>query len=405
MRTLCPHCLADHRNTHNGWMLLFQFAMGPLALLILSAHPDDHAGWFLLNAFFFQTFLALSIAPHELAHALVAKCVGWRVFKIFIGSGRIVWKTRLFGIDTELRAVPMSGMVLAAPPILCHYRRKMRSYALAGPLANLAVAFLAFGFLGGTIRGFMAVGQHCLPLQMLFLANLLLGIISLFPYHAQIMGAKRPTDGLLLWQTIRGNQRAATHHAALFILEAAACHEKARNAEAARWLEKGLEAYPDNIELLQWHGIVLMAAGKFTEARDCFVGLLPRVNKVPLMYSMMKNNIAYANALLGRGDLLDEADRYSLEAMSNLSWHPAIKGTRGTVLANLGRYDEAIPLLRDALKEADNPRSKAANACWLAMAESKLGNAATAQTYFDQAKKLDATCILLERAQDALTQE
>jgi tetratricopeptide (TPR) repeat protein len=125
----------------------------------------------------------------------------------------------------------------------------------------------------------------------------------------------------------------------------------------------------------------------------------------PLAHSLIKNNIAYADLLLGSRDLLDEADRYSLEAMGTLAWHPAIKGTRATVLAALGKFDEAVPLLRDVVKEHDSPRGKAAAACWLAIAESKRGNMTIARAYFDEAKRLDATCVWLERAQSALTPE
>jgi tetratricopeptide (TPR) repeat protein len=405
MRTLCPHCWQRWRAAVNGWMFLLQFAMGPIGLIILSRRPDDHTGWFLLNAFFFQVFLAISIAPHELAHALVAKCVGWRVFKIYMGSGKAVWKTKLFGIDTEFRPVPANGLVLAAPPTLHHYRRKMCAFALAGPTANLVVACVAFAFLGGTMSQFMAIGERCLPVQMLLLANLLLAIVSLAPWKFQTAWGKQPTDGLKLWQTIRTNLRVAVHHAAWFMLEGSDCREKGRDEEAVRWFEKGLQAYPEDTGLLNWHGISLLDVGKFTEARECFVKLLARTGTAPLIHSMIKNNIAYADALLGRSDLLEEADRYSLEAMASIAWHPAIKGTRGTVLATLGRYDEAVPLLRDAMKEHDSPRSKAANACWLAIAESKRGNPTAARAYFDEAKKLDSTCLWLERAQSALTQE
>jgi hypothetical protein len=114
------------------------------------------------------------------------------------------------------------------------------------------------------------------------------------------------------------------------------------------------------------------------------------------------NNIAYTDALLGGPELLMEADRYSVEAMTNLSWMPSVKGTRGTVLLELGKLDEAVPLLRETMLMHDIPNNKAQNACLLAMAETRRGNLNAGRKYLDEARKFDSTCFLLERAQNSL---
>lgn len=88
----------------------------------------------------------------------------------------------------------------------------------------------------------------------------------------------------------------------------------------------------------------------------------------------MLNNVAYTNVLIGGSELLAEADRFSVEAMTHLSWIPSIKGTRGVVLLELGQRDEAISLLRDAMQRQDVPNGKAQDACWLAIAETQVGN-------------------------------
>jgi len=116
----------------------------------------------------------------------------------------------------------------------------------------------------------------------------------------------------------------------------------------------------------------------------------------------MFNNIAYTDALIGGPELLMEADRYSLEAMTNLSWMPSIKGTRGTVLLELGKIDEAVSLLHETMQTHDNLINKAENACWLAIAETRRGNPNAGRKYLDEARKFDSTCFLLERAQNIL---
>ena len=117
---------------------------------------------------------------------------------------------------------------------------------------------------------------------------------------------------------------------------------------------------------------------------------------------MMLNNIAYADALIGGTERLEEADRFSMEAMKNLSWMPSIKGTRGTVLLELGKHDEALPLLRQAMQTHDVLNNKAQNACWLALAEIRRGDLHAGQKYLDEARKLDSSCFLIGRTQKIL---
>jgi tetratricopeptide (TPR) repeat protein len=114
------------------------------------------------------------------------------------------------------------------------------------------------------------------------------------------------------------------------------------------------------------------------------------------------NNLAYTDAVIGRAELMPEADKYSEEALQILSWTPFTKGTRGTVLLELGRPAEAIPYLLEAMQENDVPLNKAQSACWLAIAEARQGNLNSAQKYLEQARKFDPTCFLLERALKAL---
>jgi tetratricopeptide (TPR) repeat protein len=112
----------------------------------------------------------------------------------------------------------------------------------------------------------------------------------------------------------------------------------------------------------------------------------------------MLNNVAYVDALLGGSEHLAEADRYSKEAMSLIGWMPAVRGTRGTTLLELGMIEDAIGLLRESMEHADNTSGKAQNACFISMGEARRGNLAESRKYLDEAKKLLPDCFLLERA-------
>jgi hypothetical protein len=116
----------------------------------------------------------------------------------------------------------------------------------------------------------------------------------------------------------------------------------------------------------------------------------------------MMNNIAYANALLGGKDLLKEADALSQESMTAMSWLPAVRGTRGTVLVAMGRIDEGLPMLLDSMSQAQLPNHKAQNACIIAEAECRRGNLEIARNYLEEARKLEPKCSLLSRAEAIL---
>jgi tetratricopeptide (TPR) repeat protein len=255
----------------------------------------------------------------------------------------------------------------------------------------------------GSLAGFGAIGQKLIPVQMFFVANLLIVIENLWPRQIATAFGKSPSDGKQLLEALKRDPGGALkRHAAGFIWESILCQEKNQFAEAQTWLERGLKLYPDDLTLLNSFGNNLLSLAQFNEARECFVKVLPRTKQDRLLHFILLNNIAYADALIGGPELLTEADQYSDEAMKNLSWVPSIRGTRGTVLSELGRLDEAIPLLQEAMLTHDVGHNRAQNACLLAIAEARRGDLNAAQRYLEEARRQDSTCFLLERTKTFL---
>jgi tetratricopeptide (TPR) repeat protein len=238
---------------------------------------------------------------------------------------------------------------------------------------------------------------------MFFLANVVIAFGNLWPSSQPTPLGEIPSDGKQLLQLLKADPaRAAQSHASWFLVEATVCQEQGQYGEALAWLERGLKLYPDNLHLLTLFGTNLLSLARFNEARNCFLKILPRTDQDRLLHSILLNNIAYADALIGGPELLAEADRYSAEAIKNLSWMPSIKGTRGIVLSELGKLDEAVPLLREAMRTHEVPRNQAQNACLLAIAEARRGDLNLARRYLEEARNFDPACFLLERAQKLL---
>ena len=403
VRTLCPACWQKHKTSSYKGILIRRLALGVLGLASLYLWPNHGMGFVLLNLFFFQIALILSILPHELAHAYVAKKIGWRVFKIYVGFGKTLFKRNLFGFETEFRAIPLGGLVLAAPRDKSHFRPKLFAFALAGPVANVLLLLGSSIAVRTSPEGFVSLGHQCAPLEMFVFANLVIVIENLLPRIFVTPLGQLASDGKQLLQALRKDpDRAAQSHAGGFILEGAVCYEKGQYEVARSWFEKGLLEYPDNIQLLLWNGNSLLALQSFEKARNAYVALLPRVQAERSLRPIILNNIAYVNAVLATSELLVEADNYSEQAMKTLAWHPSIRGTRGAVLLELGKFEEAMPLLRQAMQEHETRNNKAQNACWLAIAEAKRGNLGAGKKLLDEARTLDSTCFLLDRAETVL---
>ncbi|HEY4417311.1 MAG TPA: hypothetical protein VGO57_16590, partial [Verrucomicrobiae bacterium] len=190
--------------------------------------------------------------------------------------------------------------------------------------------------------------------------------------------------------------------AARFLLEGLELHWAGRPSESLAWVENGLKLYPQNIHLLNLYGVLLIELTEYEKAREGFSKLLERADNPPMMQALFQNNLAYLNALIGRADLLAEADELSQKTLATIGWHPSIKGTRGTVLLALGKPDEAIPLLLAAMQEQVEITNKAQNACWISMAEARRGNLTESKKFLDEAGKLLPSCFLLERALNEL---
>jgi len=242
--TLCPACWQKQKASVYKKLLIFRLAIGLGGILFIYLLPKSGIGWLWLNIFIFYLALSLSILPHELGHAFTAKWLGWRVFRIFVGYGKTVFKIKLFGFDTEFHTIPMGGRVVTAPKETAHYRSKRFALVIAGPLANVLLLLVLFLIGGRATTDFGALVQHLAPIQMFFIANVLIVIENLWPKFHQTPLGKMPSDGKQLLQLLKTDpKQAAKSHASWFLLESTVCQEQGQYGEALGWLERGALNY------------------------------------------------------------------------------------------------------------------------------------------------------------------
>ncbi len=400
----CPQCWAQRQTRSQRNRLRWWLALTGAGLFVVGFFPGNSLGWALLNLAWLDACFMLAIAPHEFAHAFTARVLGYRVFRVFLGSGRVWWRGRIFGFAVEARRFPFDGAVVAAPREPRGLRWKQFLFILAGPLANTALLALALAALGSQ-PWWIGLSHGFAGWQIFAAANLLIVLTSLWPHEVQTALGPLPSDGRLLLQTLFGwkENSSQQQHAAWFLLESADCLERRHPEESRAWVERGLAEYPDNPLLRQQLASLSIEAGELEAARNILLPLLAEHPAPDATRLTLLNNIAYIDALLGQADLLEEADRYSSEALAAIPWSPALQNTRGVVLLALDRLDEALPLLRtSAESEREHADHTAQCQSVLAIAEARQGELAAAERALEAARLAAPQCFLIPRAEAAL---
>jgi tetratricopeptide (TPR) repeat protein len=232
----------------------------------------------------------------------------------------------------------------------------------------------------------------------LFLAcNLLIVIFNLLPVKAATPFGQLGTDGWQLFHlAFQKPDEQEIQDQSYYVTEALDGLRRSDPDAALRWTEQGLVKYPDHPALRNAQAAALIETKRYSEAREVLASMLAseETKNSPIKF-LLYNNIAYADLLLQNPDLLPEAEKYSADAYRQMWWMPEIIGTRGMVLVELGSLEEGMSLLRKAMGKSKNSRSRAANACHLAIAESRAGHAEKGRRYFELARKLDPKCHLL----------
>lgn len=146
------------------------------------------------------------VVLHELGHLVAAWFVGLRCSEFSIGSGAILWRTEIRGMQVTVRALPICGHVSTllerspSPPL------RQFIYVAGGPLANVAAVATLFsvressGWTGIKNLGLADIG---------IAANVWLLFLTLYPAKGlqTQSGSTTATDGWMLLQLMRGRSQ------------------------------------------------------------------------------------------------------------------------------------------------------------------------------------------------------
>ncbi len=293
------------------------------------------------------------------------------------------------GCRWRFRTILFGGFVRGFPKSCNCYRIKQSLFIHGGPATNLLLALIAWKLLWldeslepGPIAGFELM-------RTILLCNCILLAASLWPHRGSSALGKIPNDALLLWQTWR--QDSAKIAAAFFyryLLEAEECRLDRRFADARKWIADGLRAFPGNHWLAFSAATTLIFEDKLEEGRTALRALLTVLADAPDVFPSLLNNLACVDALLGQPELLPEADDFSRRALESVPWNVNFKGTRGIDFVELGKHEEGIALLEEALRSHPEKWGKAINACYLGVAAARRGYTSESRCYFAMAPQV-----------------
>ena len=354
-----------------------------------------YGGGLLFAATILLTCVA-TVLPHELGHALAALLVGMRLFAVTIGTqGRVLFVRQVLGYDFIFHRIPIGGHVLYTPRHLGFVRLRHFLAVLAGPLVDVLLIVIVLKFVGNT----SGESRWFYVSTGFMYGNAILLAVGLFPRKVEIEQKRVPNDGLLL-ATIPFMSRKSIEawHSSTFYFETMESLQRGKLQDAEQWLSKGMAVYPNDSWLLIAQAYIVHHRREYARARESYLTALRQPESTPELQAHLWNNVAWLDLMIAAPPLLEEADQFSRLAIEELPWVSCVKGTRGSVLIELGRIDEGMPLVQQALAENDRPSDKALNVCYLAIAMKRRGEISKAYEYIEQAKKLDVGCPLIERA-------
>jgi tetratricopeptide (TPR) repeat protein len=400
-KVICPNCWVKRNNSkHLGFLVVIAVG-GVCGLSLHWVAPDNSAGQFLVNLFLIWVFVILSILPHELGHAFTGRALGWHVHQIVVGIGKPLFKARWAGMLFDFRSIPVAAATWVLPEDTRWLRPKWFLIIFAGPLVNAAMALAVIVACGGNLRP-LDLDSMPIPARLFVWANAWVLLINLCPHQAKASFGLL-TDGGQLMQLLSFRKKAIARLQALrYTFEASASRDRTDLAAARSWCEKGLALFPEDVHLLNLSAITYLDEQNYQPAREVLLKLLAKEDQPPYRRAVYLNNLAYADALSQNPAWLAEADVYSKDAYTMLPWAPEVVGTRGTVLVALGRYEEGLSLLQKSMEDAYTPRSKADNACYIAIALARRGKLGEALKYLRVARDLHGKSPILARAEEVL---
>jgi hypothetical protein len=395
-RTFCPRCRTARRLNYNRFSLLFLLLALPLLLHVVHLPGRHDPGIYVLANFYLMTCLQIFCTPfHELGHAIAARLVGRKNWRIIIGQGRFVKDFHFLGLRWDVRVHPVGGLAVATRIDGRYSRLEHFIFILGGPLVNAVLATFAWILiLPDSPWSFYQFTYSIEPLHMFFWANLVSLANALYPRNVNTAHGRMGNDGRQLLNILRNRLPPRDQLLNALNLRGAAEALATGQIELGFRLLDFVDGESNAKHVENRRGLLLLSTGRLAEAQAVNRAYLQRADLTRYETALARNNVAYVLALGDSPADLPEADRLSQAALADLPWTSYAIGTRGTVLLARRCYAEAEYLLRDSLAQSDSSDSRAQTLAQLALAQAGQGHPKSAHRILASARRSSPHCFI-----------
>jgi len=377
----CPACAIkiELRNVK----ILF----GVLGILLVLDLINDGAtyGWLSWEAWSLPIgilIVALTLALHELSHALAAKLLGGRVFGIQLGLGRQIFKHWFDDFYLSISPFPVSGLCFAGFPTHEKLRLRYAIYVSAGLFFHAVTLWIAIPLL-------MRTGNRFPFLDEIIILNGLMLFFNLLPRTVTTAAGQSGTDGMLLWRLLTSKLTAHDLRRNYYRLATFFAYQQENIMKVNEYIRLGLLLDPTDEVLENFRVFMLLKQeNKLEEAYTVWKNIVESetIKTVPdLQQAVYYNNYAWTT-LMHQPTLnsLQIAREYAEKAYQMAPWIPSLKGTLAAVLVEQGEYQKGIEWALAVAKESEADQSPsrdesvAANLATAALGYFRLGKQETA---------------------------
>jgi len=353
----------------------------------------------LFNLLLFPAFAIVATAMHELGHALAGHLAGLRVVRVSIGVGNACFRFKIGHVEMRVHEFPLGGMTWMVPSSARGIRWRMWVAVLGGPLTNALMLLALLPVLDVRFSTVLVHGRFA-PLETWAIAHLVVLVLSLMPTLLPSGAGTAVSDGLALLEIplMTEPEKERLMNAGR-VIAARDAYERRDHEQALEICETGLRRDPDCVALRNVQGCVFLERRQFDRAQEVFAALLADDGLEPAWRDVFRSNLAWSALRLERQEILLEALHHSEQVFRRQTGATWARTTHGAVLVQLGRYGEGIELLQIGLSSEGDRNAQAHDACWLAVAQARLGNVREAERYLGQARELDPDCYSLADAE------
>ena len=327
--------------------------------------------------------ICLSIAWHELGHAVGAYITRCRIFEIVLGASPRFEKW-IRGTRLRISMFPLEGYVVSLPRSSRLYR--LRKFVMIGFGPAFSGCYLA-GLLWTS--GFAAeTDRPALNRAVTLLTILELGMIctTLWPARVTVAGMNTGSDGLQLWQTLTGSAPTREEYERQFAcLEVGSLQARGLSEEMQPWIDQISATHLETLSLEERHhwSAVFIGLEQWDIGRDMAAEILsdPKCERGARFRSEVTDTFASAVIYGLDRNSIPKAIELLQESISDFPELITLKGTLGGLLFELQRFDEAESLLKEVVQKSSADIDHGISSAFLALLAARRGQ-------FEEARKL-----------------